>query len=130
MHIMSVQCSVVSSVGRISKKEGIYVYIQLISFAAQQKLTHCKANYTPIKINNKKTTPVDASPHADTQQVCISTEASERFLNWVFLDQKMQDQGSVWSICRGLPEHLAPHCPEAVAPGPGGKSLPHSRVAG
>ena len=31
--------------GRKSEKEGIYIYVQLIHFAVQQKLTqHCKAN--------------------------------------------------------------------------------------
>ena len=43
---MCMQCSVVSSVGTISKKEGIYVYIELIYFAVQQKLTHCKQLYS------------------------------------------------------------------------------------
>ena len=38
------QHSVVNSVGRKSKNQGIYVYIQLIHFSIQQKLTqHCEA---------------------------------------------------------------------------------------
>ena len=40
--------------GSKSKKEGIYVYVQLIHFAVQQKLRHhCNSNYTPIKTNKK-----------------------------------------------------------------------------
>ena len=40
----STQCSAVTEVGRKSKKERVYVYVQLIHFAVQQKLTqHCKA---------------------------------------------------------------------------------------
>ena len=39
-------------VGRRSKREGIYVYIQLIYFVVQQKLTqHCKAIMFQYKIN-------------------------------------------------------------------------------
>jgi len=40
--------------GRKPKREGIHVYVWLIHFAMQQKLTqHFKA-YIPIKINLKK----------------------------------------------------------------------------
>ena len=40
--------------GGRSKREGIFVYIQLIHFLVQQKLTqHCKANLPPQKIINK-----------------------------------------------------------------------------
>ena len=40
---ISTQCSVVVCMGRVSKKEWIYIYVQLIHFAIQQKLTqHCK----------------------------------------------------------------------------------------
>ena len=40
----STQCSVVTQMGSKSKKEGICVYIDLIHFAVEQKLTqHCKA---------------------------------------------------------------------------------------
>ena len=117
--------------GRQSKKRGdVREHTAGSLCCTAETNTHCKADCTPIKINNKKTTPVGASTCTDAQQVCISTEASERFLNWVSLDQKRQDQGSVRSIRRGPPEHLAARCPEAVGPGPGGKSLPHSRVAG
>ena len=36
--------------GGRSKREGIYVYIQLIHFVVQQKLTqHCKANILQYK---------------------------------------------------------------------------------
>ena len=43
-----------SSKGRKSKKEGIYVYIWLIHFAVQQKLTqNCKATISQLK--NKQT---------------------------------------------------------------------------
>ena len=36
--------------GGRSKREGIFVYIQLIHFLVQQKLTqHCKANLPPKK---------------------------------------------------------------------------------
>ena len=38
----STQCSVVTKMGRKSKKQGIYVYVYLIHFAVQQK-QHCKA---------------------------------------------------------------------------------------
>ena len=38
--------------GRKSKKEGIYVYIQLIHFVVQRKLTqHCKAIILKLKKN-------------------------------------------------------------------------------
>ena len=42
--------------GRKSKREGIYVYIELIHFAVQYKLTqHCIAHvYTSIEINFSK----------------------------------------------------------------------------
>ena len=43
------QCSVVTYVGRQSRKEGIYIHVQLIHFAIQEKAT--QHNYTPIKIN-------------------------------------------------------------------------------
>ena len=36
--------------GRRPKREGMYVYIQLIHFIVQQKLTHYKA-VTPQKVN-------------------------------------------------------------------------------
>ena len=64
-----------------SKQEGIYVYVQLIHFAVQQKLTqHCN-NCTPIKINlkikNGQSICIDISPkrHTDGQQ------AHEKMLN-------------------------------------------------
>ena len=38
--------------GRKSKKEGLCVYVKLIHFALQQKLT-LQSNYVPIKINLK-----------------------------------------------------------------------------
>ena len=39
----SIQCSVVTEMGRKSKKGGIYVYVWLIHFAAQHKLIqYCK----------------------------------------------------------------------------------------
>ena len=110
--------------GRKSKKQGeTRKYIVGSLCCAAETSTHCKANYTPIKINNKKTTPVVLHPTQKHSRSIISTEASERFLNRASLDQKMQDQGSTWSICRGLPKHLAPHGPEAVGPGPGGKAF-------
>ena len=37
----SPQCFVVTYMGRKSKQEGIYVYVELIHFAEQQKLTQC-----------------------------------------------------------------------------------------
>ena len=41
-------------VGRRSKGEGIYVYLKLIHFAVQQKLTeHCKAITFQLKIKKK-----------------------------------------------------------------------------
>ena len=44
------QCSVVTQIGGKSKKEGIYVYIWLIHFILQQKLTqHCKATILQLK---------------------------------------------------------------------------------
>ena len=40
----STQCSVMTYMGIESKKEWIYIYVQLIHFAVQQKLTqHCKS---------------------------------------------------------------------------------------
>ena len=52
---ISSQGSVVTSMGRKSKKEGINVHIQLIYFAIRQKLTqHCKNNYIPTKISKYK----------------------------------------------------------------------------
>ena len=42
--------------GRRSKREGIYVYVQLIHAVVQQKLTqHCKALILQLKINKSKT---------------------------------------------------------------------------
>ena len=39
----------------MKKNVYIYIYVKLIHFAVQQKLTqHHKVNYTPIKIKNKK----------------------------------------------------------------------------
>ena len=53
----SAQCSVMTERSEIGvgmggrfKREGIYVYIQLIHFIVQQKLTqHCKAIILPLK---------------------------------------------------------------------------------
>ena len=46
----STQCPVVTQMGRKSKEEGIYVYVWLIHFAVQQKLTqHCKATILQLK---------------------------------------------------------------------------------
>ena len=40
--------------GRESKKEGIYVYVPLIHFAVQHKLTqHCKATILQLKKKKK-----------------------------------------------------------------------------
>ena len=57
---MCMQCSVVSSVGTISKKEGIYVYIELIYFAVQQKLTHCKATVLKQKFKKTNKNPIES----------------------------------------------------------------------
>ena len=54
----STQCSVVTPMRRNSKKEGIYVYLQLIHFAVWHKLAqHCKATIInflikAFKLNN------------------------------------------------------------------------------
>ena len=52
----STRCSVMTEMGRKSKKDGIYVYIWLIHFAAQQKLTQqCKATTLQFKKNEIST---------------------------------------------------------------------------
>ena len=44
-------------VGGRSQREGIYVYIQLIHFVVQQKITqHCKATISQLKKKKKKET--------------------------------------------------------------------------
>ena len=41
----STQCSMMTEMGKKSKKERMYVYIQMIHFAVQEKRTQlCKAN--------------------------------------------------------------------------------------
>ena len=110
--------------GRQSKKRGdVREHTAGSLCCTAETNTHCKADCTPIKINNKKTTPVGASTCTDAQQVCISTEASERFLNWVSLDQKMQDQGSVRSIRRGPPNTWLHVAQRQWAQGPEGKAF-------
>ena len=53
----STQCSVVTRMGRKSKKEGIFLYVQLSHFAVQQKLTqHCKAAIFQKGLKKKKYT--------------------------------------------------------------------------
>ena len=54
-NLRSSSCSVVTQMGRKSKKEGMYVYIQLIHFAVQEKLTqHCKATPLHLKLIKNK----------------------------------------------------------------------------
>ena len=49
------QCSVMTSVGRDPFKRGIYAYIELIHFVAQQKLTQrCKASILQFKEKGKR----------------------------------------------------------------------------
>ena len=46
----SFQCSVMTSMGMESRREWIYVYVWLIHFAVQQKLTqHCKSTILQLK---------------------------------------------------------------------------------
>ena len=46
--------SAVTCMGRQPKKEGTYVYLKLIHFAVQQKLTTLEGSYTPVKNFFKK----------------------------------------------------------------------------
>ena len=59
----STQCSVVTRMGRKSKKEGIFLYVQLSHFAVQQKLTqHCKATIFQKGLKKKKVYNASAFP--------------------------------------------------------------------
>ena len=80
----STQCSVVTWVGRKSKKEGIYVYIWLIHFIVQQKLTqHYKATMqVKVLVGQLCLTlcdPMDCSPPGSSVQAILQV----RILDWV-----------------------------------------------
>ena len=69
MRTYSIQCSEVSQVGKKSKKEWIYVYIQLIYFTILQELIkHCKATILQLKISLKKE---KSSGYWDSSRFCL-----------------------------------------------------------
>ena len=86
----SIQCSVVTSMEKKSKKEWIYVHRQLIHSAVHQKFTqHCKET-TSIKYSKESTWGLEAEPGRKSYKCSaaavsgLSTPTTEVFAKDVF----------------------------------------------